>query len=179
MKDFCNSYDIHSLIKQATCYKNTENPTCIDMILTNVLLSFQSAWALDTGKSIFDLMMLSIMKKIFKKLHRRNITYRSCNYFFNETFRKKLLRKLSKINLVNKGKAFEKFSDITMDTFTRYTPWNKKKLEEIKCLFLLKILLNPIKPGENHFYPRLEKLLLAEKRQTLKKKLCNFQYIFI
>ena len=55
----------------------------------------------------------------------------------------------------------------------------KKKLEEIKCLFLLKILLNPIKPGENHFYPRLGKLLLAQKRQTLKKKLCNFQYIFI
>ena len=68
------------------------------------------------------------MKKAFKKLHPRNITYRSCNYFFNEAFRKKLLRKLSKTNLVNKGKAFQKFSNITMDAFTRYAPCNKKEV---------------------------------------------------
>ena len=33
--------NLKSLIKQPTCYKNPNSPTCIDFILTNVLRSFQ------------------------------------------------------------------------------------------------------------------------------------------
>ena len=32
MKIFCNFYGLHSFIKQPTCYKNTESPSCIDLI---------------------------------------------------------------------------------------------------------------------------------------------------
>ena len=33
IKDFCNSYGSKGLIRQRTCYKNSNNPTCIDLIL--------------------------------------------------------------------------------------------------------------------------------------------------
>ena len=32
----CGSYDLHSLIKQSTFYKNPKNPRCTDLILTNL-----------------------------------------------------------------------------------------------------------------------------------------------
>ena len=32
---FCDNYNLTSLIKQPTCYKNPNNPTCIDLILSN------------------------------------------------------------------------------------------------------------------------------------------------
>ena len=35
MKDFCSCYCLKSLIKQVTCFTNPENPSCIDLILTN------------------------------------------------------------------------------------------------------------------------------------------------
>ena len=35
MLDFCESYKLKSLIKQPTCFKNPENPSCIDLFLTN------------------------------------------------------------------------------------------------------------------------------------------------
>ena len=35
IKVFCDSYEFKNLIKDATCYKNLENPSCIDLILTN------------------------------------------------------------------------------------------------------------------------------------------------
>ena len=35
MKAFCEAYKFRSLVKEATCCKNPENPSCIDLILTN------------------------------------------------------------------------------------------------------------------------------------------------
>ena len=34
-ENFCSLNFLESLIKKPTCYKNHENPTCIDLILTN------------------------------------------------------------------------------------------------------------------------------------------------
>ena len=41
MKSFCENYNLKSLAKQATCYKNPNKSTCIDLILTNVPRMFQ------------------------------------------------------------------------------------------------------------------------------------------
>ena len=37
IKDFCVIYNFKSLINHPTCFKNPENPSCIDLILTNLL----------------------------------------------------------------------------------------------------------------------------------------------
>ena len=37
----CNTYDLGNVITQPTCYKNPENPSCIDLILINHPHSFQ------------------------------------------------------------------------------------------------------------------------------------------
>ena len=44
MKCFCDNYNLKSLIKQPACYKNLDNPTCVDLMLTNASQSFQSTF---------------------------------------------------------------------------------------------------------------------------------------
>ena len=41
MKSFCENYDLKSLIKRPTCYKNPDCPTCIDLILLTYLEVFK------------------------------------------------------------------------------------------------------------------------------------------
>ena len=68
MQSFCETYDLKSLIKQLTCYKNPNSHTYIDLILVNVPRSFQSTCAVETGLSDFHLMTLTVMRKSYKKL---------------------------------------------------------------------------------------------------------------
>ena len=53
MTSFCESYNLKSIIKQPTCFKNPEKPSCIDLILTNRPKSFQSTCVIETGLSDF------------------------------------------------------------------------------------------------------------------------------
>ena len=49
MKAFCDIYNLTSLFKQPTYYKNPNNPTCIDLILSNTSRSFQSTCVIEAG----------------------------------------------------------------------------------------------------------------------------------
>ena len=49
MTVFCDKYDLKCLIKEPTSDKNPENPSCIDLILTNNPKCFQSLCVVKTG----------------------------------------------------------------------------------------------------------------------------------
>ena len=49
LEEFCASYNLKNLIKQPTCFKNLENPTPIDHILTNHPKDFYSSSVFETG----------------------------------------------------------------------------------------------------------------------------------
>ena len=48
MKNFCQSYNLKSLIKVPKCYKNPDSPSCIDLILTNKPRNFQNSCVIET-----------------------------------------------------------------------------------------------------------------------------------
>ena len=92
--DFTVTDDKHhtkSYIRQPTYYKNPSKPACIDLILTNVPRSFQSTCVVETGLSDFFLMILTAMRKSFKKYQPKTINYRSYKNFSNEKYRKTLM----------------------------------------------------------------------------------------
>ena len=68
MQTFCEMHNFKSLIKQPSCYKNPDKPSCIDFILTNVPRIFQSTCVIETGLSDFHLMTVTVMGKTFKKV---------------------------------------------------------------------------------------------------------------
>ena len=59
MSIFCDTFNLTSLIKEPTCYKNPDNPSCIDLILINKPPSFQTSCGAETGLFDFHWMIRS------------------------------------------------------------------------------------------------------------------------
>ena len=76
-KTFLSTYDLRSLIKVPTCYKNPVKPSCIDLLLTNRPKSFQNSSVLETGLSDFYKMTVTVMKTAFEKLKPRVSYFRN------------------------------------------------------------------------------------------------------
>ena len=127
MQSFCDNYPLKSLIRQAT-YKNFEKKTqpYIDLILTNMSRSFQSAYVIETGLSNFHLMTLTVMRKKFRKDKPRIINYRPYNDFSNEYYRKCLFNGLKKETFVSNDRGLEKFCDTCIKLLNKHAPIKKK-----------------------------------------------------
>ena len=65
LSNFMNVHNLKTLIKQKACFKNPENPTCRDLILTNSPRSFQNSRVCETGLSDFHkLPIKTILSKV-------------------------------------------------------------------------------------------------------------------
>ena len=60
VRDFCQIYGCKNLIKDNTCFKNPEKPSCIDLIITNRPKSFQNSVTLETRLSDLKTTTLSL-----------------------------------------------------------------------------------------------------------------------
>ena len=87
IKIFCISYNLTSMVNKATCFKNPDKPTCIDLILTNCPGSFQSSCVAETGLSDFHKMVVTVMKTSYRKSQSKIIHYRNYKKFSNDIFR--------------------------------------------------------------------------------------------
>ena len=97
---FCCSYNLTSMVNKATCYKNPDKPTCIDLILTNCPGSFQNSCVVETGLSDFHKMVVTVMKTSYRKSQPKIIHYRNYKNFSNDIFRDSL-QKIFPQNLGN------------------------------------------------------------------------------
>ena len=66
-----------NLVKEPTCFKSIDNPSCIDLFITNSYLSFQNTTTVATGLSDFHKMTVTVLKTTFPKAKPRVITYRT------------------------------------------------------------------------------------------------------
>ena len=60
MANFCDTYGLVNLIKEPTCFKSNENPSSIDVILTNKKHCFQNSMTIETGLSDFHRMTVTV-----------------------------------------------------------------------------------------------------------------------
>ena len=125
MKSFCKNYNLKSLIKQPTCYKNPNKPKCIDLILTNVPRMFQITCVLEIDLSDFRVMTVTVMRKKFRKILSRVTNYRSYRDFSNETFRISMINTLPTEVFVDSDGGLEKFCKTMMDTLNSFAPIKK------------------------------------------------------
>ena len=79
-------YNLKTLIKEPTCFKNLENPTCIDLMLTNSYRSFHNSCVIETGLSDFHKMTVTVIKSYFHKKESKIMKYRDYSNFFNEEY---------------------------------------------------------------------------------------------
>ena len=68
VKNFCFSFNLTSMINKATCFKNPDKLSCVDLILTNCPRSFRNSCVIETGLSDFHELVVTVMKTTYKKL---------------------------------------------------------------------------------------------------------------
>ena len=142
MIEFCHVNSFKHLIKSPTCFKNPNNPSCIDIILTNSPNSFQNTLTVDTGLSDFHHMTLTVLKAQFPKMKPKKIAYRDYKKFSNDSFRNELLNELSRFDIRNL--SFEDFSKTNMKLIDRYAPIKQRYIRSNQQPFMNKCIAKAI-----------------------------------
>ena len=71
LDEFCQTYNLVSIVNKPTCFKNPENPSWIGLMLTNKQERFLKAKTIETGLSNFHKMVVSFLKQASKSKNRR------------------------------------------------------------------------------------------------------------
>ena len=74
ISSFVDNYNLNILVRSPTCLKS-DNPRCIDLILTNGNRSFQSTVVIETGLSDFHATIVTVLKGGYVKRGPKIITY--------------------------------------------------------------------------------------------------------
>ena len=99
MNNFYESYNLSRFIRESTCYKNPENPSCLGLFLTNSPNSFQNSSVVETGLSDFHGMIVTVMKNSFQRLPPKRRHERDYSNYDNKIFAVSLFNELSKLNI--------------------------------------------------------------------------------
>ena len=137
VKDFChvNFYNCKNIIKENTCFKNPDNPSCIDLFITNRPACFNGSMTIETGLSDFHKMTISVMKIFYKKQKPNIIRYRNYKNFNNELFINDVEELTSKYNEPLK---FESFKNIIDKILEKHAPMKKRFVRANQAPFVNK-----------------------------------------
>ena len=150
LKEFLYERNANNLVKEATCFKNPDNPSCIDLFLTNVSQAFQGTTTVCTGLSDFHKMAVTVMKTTFPRAKPKVVQYRDYKNFDLQNFRQKLRDKLTSVVI----DQYDTFEDIFLAILNTHAPLKKKVLRANHKPYMTKVLRKAIM-----------------KRSTLKNKL--------
>ena len=120
MINFCDLNGLRNLINVPTCYKNLDNPTSIDLILTNGPSYFQCSTLFETGLSDFYLLTITEFKASFPKGQPKTIKYHDYKNFGNDKFRSEILKR--NLNYTD----LRTFKETVFNIFSKYAPINRK-----------------------------------------------------
>ena len=154
MEQFCASYNLKSLIKEPTCFKSVDNPSCIDLILTNHPKCFQNSGVYETGISDFHKLTFTVLKTYFQKAKPKIIKYRDYKHFDNNDFRDELIRELSSNNIQSDDLA--RFTNISKMILEKKAPSKERYVRYNQANLMNKILQKAIMNRSRlltHFMP--------------------------
>ena len=133
MKEFCSLNRLKNLIIEPTCYKNYENPTCNDLILTNQPTLFQRSAVVETWLSDFHLLTVTEFKMSFQKCKPHIITYRKYKNYDNDVIRSKI-QTFCFLNEMDLGL----FKESIFSIFNKHGPNRRNTFVQTKPLSWLK-----------------------------------------
>ena len=96
-------------MKEKKCFKSVQNPSCIDLILTNNAKAFQSTTTVFTGLSDFHKLVSTVLKTSITKSKPQKITYRDYKNFDSVRFIDELKYVLIKEKITSCTKLDEMF----------------------------------------------------------------------
>ena len=118
-----------NLVKQNTCFKNPDKPTCTDLILTNRRLTFQYTNTFETSLSDFHKLTSSARKQHFPKQKPRVVIHQQYKNCRNDYFRIELENALLKYNFNNID--YDNFMKTFLTVLNKHAPIKKNKEKRV------------------------------------------------
>ena len=88
LRNFCDLYKLKNLVRERTCFKNPDNPSCIDLFLTNCSRGFQDTQVIEIGLSDFHKMNLAVLKMFLQSKNMRPFSTGIVKNLINSNLRK-------------------------------------------------------------------------------------------
>ena len=87
LSEFLNAYNAKNIVKNKTCFKSIENPSCVDLIITDKPGSFQHTNVFEIGISDHHKLVTTVMKEKFTKALPKYAHYPNYKKFNEQDFR--------------------------------------------------------------------------------------------
>ena len=159
---FSNVNNLKSLNKEPTCFKNPNNPSCIDLFLTNRSRYFQNTSTIETGISDFHKLVVTVLKMFYKKQKPKIIQCRDYKTFNEQLFRIELDKELAKIDLNNIELA--EFRNEFLSVLKKHAPIKYKYIRANNSSYMTKSLRKEIM-----LHSRLRNKFLKTKTEESKQ----------
>ena len=156
-------YNLKSSVKQKTCFKNSDNLSCIGLILTNSPRSFQDSSVFETGLSDFHKLTTTVLKQYFPKPKPKIVNYRDYRNFRNDEFRAELDNEILKHDINNI--EYQHFLNIFIEILNKHAPMKIKYLRANQGKFMTKSLHKAIMKRS-----RLRNKFLGDRTETSQKE---------
>ena len=140
MNDFCNVCNFSNLVKEPTCYKNPDNPSCIDLFLTNRPKCFQSTMKMEIGISDLHKMIITVLLLFFfnKKQKPKIIHCRNYKTFNANLFKEELNNEL--LNMDINDAELEESTNTVLSVLDKHVPIKRKYIRANNSTFMTKEL---------------------------------------
>ena len=101
LSELLNICSLKNHVSQKTCFKNPENSSCIDLILTDCSRGFQNTGIFETGLSDFHKLTFTVLKQCCPKQKPEVVLYRMYKDFGNDLCRSELENELFNYDINN------------------------------------------------------------------------------
>ena len=168
LSQFLFEHEAKNIVKHKTCFKSIENPSCIDLFITNHPNHFQNTLSIPTGLSDCHNMVVTALKSSFKKAKPTEIFYRDYKTFSPIKFKSELKCKLEEREV----SIYEVFEKIFLEVLDKHAPVKKKSIRANHAPYMTKALRKAIMRRsqlENKYQKNR-----TEENKTFYKKQRNF-----
>ena len=129
-----------NIVKEETCFKSIENPSCIDLFLTNKSNLFFSTSTINTGLSDCHKMVVTVLRIMFQRAQPKVVSYRDYKNFDNELFKSSLQNALNEISRLD----YIKFEEVFLETLNKHAPVKQKTIRGNHAPYMTKGLRKAI-----------------------------------
>ena len=140
LSEFLNMCSAKNIVKEETCFKSIENPSCIDLFLTNKPNLFCNTSTINTGLSDCHKMVVTVLRKTFQRAQPKVVSYRDYKNFDNELFKSSLQNVLNEIGRPD----YIKFEEVILETLNKHAPVKQKTIRDNHALYMTKGLRKAI-----------------------------------